>query len=177
MLPPRHSLGGRSTKSKKEYQQLQEARQRVRDDVARLIKATGQLLEPLRDLNEEQVASSVILSLLAMGVMKARSSSVNLGDEAVRQLEAELENISPGLSLVVDIERSLMFACLDETIACAVALAQCEADGISEEECIESWGPCSREFLCIWGALKGLRVSISEILGGLKPPRPSPWPE
>ena len=176
MLHPSHSLGGRNTQSKRSISSFRK-RQRVRDGVARLVKASGQLLEPLRGLNEEQVASSVILSVLTMGVMKARSSSVNLGDEPVRQLEVELGNISPGLSPVVDIERSFVFSSLDESVACATALARCDADGRSEEECGEAWGPCSEESLCIMRALEGLRGRISEILGGLRPPRPFPGPE
>ena len=155
-----------------------EARDKLAKEVERYIAVTGNVAEPLAKLNEEQVASVVALSYIARSVELAHLASTRLPQGTVTQFKDKLVSISPGLGRIVDVE-SPTFACMDESLACVIALAGCASEDPprGDEECYESWGPCAEHLYCLWPKLEAGKGRINDIFGGLKPPKPIPWPE
>lgn len=139
---------------------------------------TKHVAEPLKNLSEEQVASVIALSYLAQGIALANSPTVTLPEDIETRFKDEIGSVSPGLSRVGDAS-SIFLACFDQSVACASALASCrnEDPPRSEEDCFESWGPCGQEVMCWMRELEAMRGRINDIFGGLRPPKPIPWPE
>ena len=161
-----------------ERAQFVEARETLTAETDQLVKVTKHIAAPLKNLSEEQVASTVALWYLAQGIALAHSPTVTLPEGIATRFKDEIGTVSPGLTRVVDAS-SIRFACSDEMVACVMALAGCENEDPprSEEECFESWGPCAEQTMCLMRELEAMRGRINDIFGGLRPPRPIPWPE
>lgn len=157
---------------------LTEAREKLEQQAAQMVKVTKHIAVPLKNLSEEQVASTVALWYLAQGIALAHSPTVTLPEGIATRFKDEIGTVSPGLTRVVDAS-SIPFACSDEMVACVMALAGCENEDPprSEEECFESWGPCAEQTMCLMRELEAMRGRINDIFRGLRPPKPIPWPE
>ena len=155
---------------------LTEAREKLEQQAAQMVKATGQIAEPLKNLKEEQIASVVALSYLTRSLALANSPNVRMPGAIGSQFKDKLGSISPNLARVAT-TKSIVFACFDQSISCLSALKKCEDEGTDESKCFESWGPCAEEIYCVMGQLEAMKGRINVIFGGLRPPRPIPWPE
>ena len=157
---------------------LVEAREKLIKEVDRYIAVTENVASPLAKLNEDQIASIVALSYIARSVELVHSPNTRLARNTTIRFKDKLDSISSGLGRVTEV-KSPIFACIEESIGCVTALASCDSEDPprSEEECFESWGPCAEELSCVWGRLEAMKGRINDIFGGLRPPRPIPWPE
>lgn len=162
---------------KEAREKLEQARGELRKELKLWVEATGSLLEPLKTLNEDQVVAAVSLSLMFQSVAQATLSSTELRKEIAARFKDELTTVSAGLSRLAD-DKALRIsrAISDAELDCVSALKKCEDEGRKESECWESWGPCARAIYEVMKELEGMRGWIGDLLGGLRPPRPIPWP-
>jgi len=158
-------------------EKLAEARKKVKGQLEQLVEATGYLLEPLKKLNEEQIAAVVTLGYLVQGVKLAKYSAAKLGEEIVVRFEKELSKISPSLSPLARDSLITDRPCFSSELAYAEAMAKCEKEGKDEAHCYDAQAAMSGMASCMMKHLLQIKGRIVDILGRLKPPRPKPWPE
>jgi len=163
---------------KEKIEKLAEARKKVKGQLEQLVEATGYLLEPLKSLNEEQIAAVVTLGYLIQGVKVANYTAIKIGEDIILRFEKELSKVSPSLSdLALDIGRITDRPCFDFEVAYLGALSKCEKEGQDEAHCPEAIEPGANLAICTMKYIEKLKGRIAEILRGLKQPRPKPWPE
>jgi hypothetical protein len=135
--------------------------------VAQSVAAVGQ---PLRTLNEDQMASVAALLVMTRAVAQSEQLGSSVLGEAVW---GGLTGICPPLP-----EGDLRLgSCMDEHIAYASAMARCEEDGKTEQECDrETAGEMQATVMCEMGRIEELRQAIGRIPGRRWPPGPFPWP-
>jgi len=157
---------------KEKRKRAEQARMELRKKLVPMIKATSYLLQPLKSLNEEQVAAVVTLSLLTQGVTGAARVLPKSGKDIVASFKKELVEICPefGRSIRSD-------PCFDAEVAYVSALRKCEDEGRGESECPEAYGWMGALVQCDMKKLENLKGIIKDIRGELKPPKPTPWPE
>ena len=155
-------------------EKLEGARKKLEKQLQQLVRATAELLKPLKSLKEEQIAAIVTLGYLVQGIMQVKSSVAKLGDAMVVRFEKALAAVSPGLAHAVR-HTDIFAGCFAQDLEYATAMAKCEKDERDEDECWEAWG--AGAVMCRMEKLNELGKYVEDILGGLKPPKPSPWPE
>lgn len=169
-MKKRTNLGGEIVKEKR--RRAEQARKKLREKLEPMIKATSYLLEPLKTLNEEQVAAVVTLSLLTQGVTGAARALPKSGKDVVASFKKELVGICPELQRGIRSD-----PCFDLEITYLSALKKCEDEGRREDECWEAYGWEDALVHCYMKKLENSKGTIRDILSKLKPPKPTPWPE
>lgn len=140
-----------------------------------MVQSLAYIGEPLKDLTDEQMAS--VAALLAMTRVAAQSE----GLEAVASASlsegfwVELPEICPPMPEVIQLK---LGGCLGEELAYATAMARCEDEGKSEDECEREAAPeLSAAVMCRMRQIEEMRGIIGRIPGRRWPPDPFPWPE
>lgn len=130
------------------------------------LKSVG---EPLKRLSPEQQASVAALVLMTRVATEQQFARSKL----LQGLWTDVPDFCPAL-------RSVSFSrggCLDAEIAYASAMAKCEADGKSEDECDRQTAPeLAATVSCQMRELQALAGIIHGIPGRAWPPGPFPWP-
>jgi len=157
---------------KEKRKRAEQARKELRKKLEPMIKATSYLLEPLKSLNEEQVAAAVTLSLLTQGVTGAARVLPKSGKDIVASFKKELVGVCLEFGRVIRSD-----PCFDAEVAYVSALKKCEDEGRSEGDCWEAHGQMGTLAQCGMKKLEKLKGIIEDIRGGLKPSKPTPWPE
>ncbi len=135
--------------------------------VARSLAFVGQ---PLRDLNDEQMAS--VAALLVMTRVAAQTERL-AGGALAESFWAEVPEICPPLPQV-DLQ---LGDCLDAHIAYASAMARCLDEGKTEDQCDrETAGEMSATVICEMRKIEEMKEIIGRIPGRDWPPGPFPWP-
>jgi len=157
---------------KEKRKRAEQARKELIGKLEPMIKATSYLLEPLKSLSEEQVAAVVTLSLLTQGVMSAARMLPKSKKDIVGRFTKELVGICP------EFQRSIRSdPCFDAEVSYVSALKKCQDEGRGEDDCLEAHGWMSALASCGMKELEKSKGIITDIRRGLKPPRPTPWPE
>ncbi|MFW9855004.1 MAG: hypothetical protein ACFFFG_08075 [Candidatus Thorarchaeota archaeon] len=156
-------------------QELKQARQKLANELDEFVKASRSLLEPLKELNETQIAAIVTLGYSMRVIFLAGRPTANLSQEILTDFKEVIDETCPPLgkvSLAKD-------PCLEATISYVAALAKCEAEDPprSEEECFEAWGAGAEAVMCTMKELEEMKERLADIFGRLRPPRPIPWPK
>jgi len=158
---------------KQDRERLLEARKSLEISVGQVADATSRLLEPLRDLNDEQRDAVVMLGLLIQGIALIKRPPAMMSEDILLRFKEELDAICPPLGEVA----LSMDPCFDATVSYLSALKDCEDEGRSEAECPEAWGPGAQAVMCTMKMLEEkIKPAIGTLLGGQKPPKPIPWP-
>ena len=158
---------------KKDKQPLKNARQLLSNELHKFVKASGNLLEPLKELNDTQVAALVTLGFSIRIIMLAGRAATNLHKDILRDFKEVVDEICPPLGKVA-IDQD---PCFESTVSYVSALKSCEDEDPprDEEECFEAWGPGAQAVMCIMKELEDMRAQLGDLFGRLKPPRPFPW--
>jgi hypothetical protein len=153
--------------------ELEEARQQLARELDSLVKASGDLLEPLKGLDESQIAAVVTLGFAMRVVMLAGRPAAKIDRGILTQLEETIYEVCPPLGSI-SISRD---PCLEASIQYAQALKECQDEGRDEDNCPEAWGYGGQTVMCAMKEVEEMKRQIEDILGGMEPPRPFPWPE
>jgi hypothetical protein len=139
------------------------ARKSLERSVSQVVGATSRLLEPLRDLNDEQRDAVVMLGLLMQGIALAKRPPTMLNEDILARFKEELDAICPPLGEVT----ISMDPCFEATVSYASALKRCEDEdeGRREEECFEAWGPGAQAVMCTMKMIEEMKAEIETRLG------------
>lgn len=157
---------------KEKREKAEQARKELRGKLELMIRATSQLLEPLKKLDKEQVAAVVTLSLLTQGVVGTARVLPKAGKDIVARFKKELVGISPEFGRVIQSDR-----CFDTEVAYVSALKKCDDEGRGEDQCWEAYGSLDSLAYCAMKKIEESKRIIEEMRLDLKPPKPTPWPE
>ncbi len=147
----------------------------VRDEVmGNVIKEAQRLADALVSLPEVQRAAAVGLVLLGQAVAAHSRSQVRRNAVAAEAFTTLVGKLSP-VGEVEPIGGRLLRGCIDESIAYASAMARCEQEGKTTEQCDqENWQDAAKEVDCQLRALDKLRGFMQRLTG--RPPWPQPPP-
>ena len=151
---------------------LEGFRDKLTKKINQWVNVIPNLLEPLKDLKENQMAAVVALGFLTRWFMVANAPAVKLGADIVARFKTEIDTVCPDFSKVLTRD-----PCFEAEIEYATAMSKCKEEGRDEDECHEAWGPGARAVQCTMEELEILGQKIKDIYRRLTPPRPIPWPE
>ncbi len=157
----------------RDRERLTSSRSSLEKSVSQLVGATRSLLEPLRDLNDEQRDAVIMLGLLMQGIALAKRPPARMSQDILAHFKAELDAICPplgGLAISED-------PCFEATVSYVSALTKCQDEGRREEQCFEAWGPGAEAVMCTMKMMEAMKTEIGTMLGRQKPPKPTPWPD
>lgn len=152
-----------------------EAAVKLDKNLRQMALATKQIVAPLKALTAEEMVSVVSLIMVSNNLAAARAGGIEFEKEIREIFARELEAISPGLGKAI-LPGSYRGGCWDQSIAYVSALVSCEEDGRSEAECWEAYGLSEALMACEMKEMAKLKEEIKDLWGGLKPPKPDPWP-
>jgi len=155
-----------------ESERILGARESLEKSVGQIVAATSKLLEPLKELNDEQKDAVVTLGLLIQGITFAKRPPVMMSEDILIQFQEELNEICPPLGEITIAKEP----CFEATVSYASAMQKCEDEGKSEEECPEAWGAGYQSIMCAMKKIEEIKDDIRNILDGQRPPKPIPWP-
>ena len=160
---------------KKDRESLDKARQMLANELNKLAKVSGSLLEPLKDLDELQIAALVTFGHLIRIIQLAGRPTMNIDEGILNRLNGIIDGICPPLGRV-ELSRD---PCFDASVSYASALQKCrdEDPPRDEDECFEAWGPGAQSVMCTMRELEEMKGQLGDIFGRLRPPRPFPWPK
>ncbi|MEE9555403.1 MAG: hypothetical protein V3W18_14035 [candidate division Zixibacteria bacterium] len=145
-------------------------------NLRQMAMATKQIAAPLKALTPEEMVSVASLIMVSNNLTAARAGGIEFEKEIREIFVAELVAISPELGKAVA-PGIFGGACWDQSLAYASAMASCEKDGTSEEDCWEANGALGTLMGCEQREMARLKEEIKDLWGGLKPPKPDPWPD
>jgi len=158
---------------KKSKQELENARKKLANELDKFVKASRNLLEPLKGLNDTQIAALVTLGYSMRVIMLAGRPTAKVDKVILSRFKEVVDEVCPPLGNVA-ISKD---PCFEATVSYLSALKKCEDDGRDEDECFEAWGPGGQAVMCTMKELENMRGQLADIFGRLKPPRPFPWPK
>jgi hypothetical protein len=155
--------------------ELENARQKLANELDKLVKVSENLLAPLKAVNENQMAALVMLGFSVRLILLAGRPTANLDQRILEDFKVVIDDICPPLGEVA-ISKD---PCFETSISYASALQQCQNEDPprDEDECFEAWGPGAQAVMCTMRELEEMRGRLEDIFGRLKPPRPFPWPK
>ena len=145
--------------------------------VRSLLSITADMVKRLQSLPDDDKQAVVATVALSQIVAAYAHSRTRPDETIVAGFYEAFGALSPGISGRID-SRSIVFACLDESIAYASAMARClEDDNKSEVQCDkESASAASAELLCMMGQIEALKGVLGNIFEFKFPPGPQPRP-
>jgi hypothetical protein len=154
---------------------LDTARQELTNELDKLVKSSRNLLEPLRKLDELQIAALVMFGYLMRIIQLAGRPAANIDEGILNRLNGVIDEICPPLGRVV-ISKD---PCFDASTSYVAALKKCRGEDPprSEDECFEAWGPGARAVMCTMRELEEMKGQMGDIGGRLKPPGPISLPK
>lgn len=158
---------------KKNKQELENSRQKLENELDGYVKVLGNLLEPLKELNETQVAALVTLGFSMRAIMLAGRPTARIDEGILARFKEVVDEICPPLGKVT-ISKD---PCFEATVSYLSALKECEDEGRNEDECPKAWGYGAQAVMCTMKELEEMKGQLVDIFGRLKPPRPIPWPK
>ena len=158
---------------KKDVKRLKIAREKLAKQLNGLIKASEKLLEPLKDLDEEQTAALVALVYSTRLIMFAGRPAAKLDKRILARFKRAVDEICPPLG-TISVSRD---PCFEASVQYVQALKKCEDEGRSEEECFEAGRYGAQAVGCTMEELEEMRGKLRDMFGRIKPPRPLPWPK
>jgi len=167
-----HRVGGVTMKKKKK-QEFENARQKLANELDKFVKVSRNLLEPLKGLNEIQVAALVTLGFLMRAITLAGRPTAKIDKRIMTRFKEVVDEICPPLGKVT-ISKD---PCFEATVSYLSTLKKCEDEGRNEDECFEAWGYGASAVMCTMKELEEMKGQLADIFGRLKPPRPIPWPK
>jgi hypothetical protein len=157
---------------RQDRERLLDAIESLEHSVSQVAEATSSLLEPLRDLDDEQRDAVVMLGLLLQSIAFIKRPPAMMREDLLVQFKEELNAVCPPLG---DAALS-MDPCISATVAYLTALKDCEDDGKTEKDCPEAWGPGAQSVMCTMKMIEEMKSEIEIRLLGQRPPKPIPWP-
>lgn len=160
---------------KTDRQELENAREKLANELDEFVKASRNLLEPLKELNETQIAALVTLGFSIRVILLAGRPTANIDQGILAGFKEVVDEICPPLGKVA-ISKD---PCFDATVSYVSALKKCKDEDPprDEDECFEAWGPGAQAVMCTMKELEEMKGQLADIFGRLKPPRPFPWPK
>lgn len=148
-----------------------------RRDVAieSLVSGGRELIQRLEGLAREEKDIVVALMAVSHFVGVYARSRARPNPKIVTDFYHNVGALSPEISRRLDL-RSIVLACLDQSIAYATAMAKClEDESKTEDECErENWPEAAAEIACVMKELEELKRAISEGIRVRFPPGPPP---
>ena len=143
----------------------------------KFFKSVRPQLDSLKRLDKEQITSVLLFSMIYQNVSLIESVYPKLGEKLKQEFFVDLEP-------VFKLRKNSSFptlSCLSELLPCAMAEKKCRDEGRKEQECFESWEPCSKYYICLMEALstwfeKFLNENINKLLRDPPPPPKIEWP-
>ena len=160
---------------KSDMESLTKARQDINTEYKKFAKAAGQLLEPLKKIDDKQVAALATFGYLTRAIHLANRPSLSIDSGTLKQFTDLVDQICPPLG-EVSIAKD---PCFEASVAYASALVSCRNDDPprDEDECFEAWGNGAQAVMCAMQDIENMKGVIGGFLGGIRPPQPFPWPE
>lgn len=154
--------------------ELDESRSKLAAEFDEMVKASSILLEPLKELNDKQLAAVATLGYMLRFTTFARRPALKIDEDILSHFEKIVDDLCPPLG-------EMSFSrdpCFEASIQYAVALKKCkDDDNREEEECHEAWGHIADAVSCTMKEMQEMKGWLSDIFGRLDPPIPIPWPE
>lgn len=153
--------------------ELEDARKKLASELDKFMQVSRNLLEPLKELNEYQIAALVTLAYSMRVIMLARRPATKIPEGILARFKEVVDEYCPPL-------RELAISkdpCLEATLSYIEALKKCQDEGLTEDDCPDAWEHGGRAVMCTMKELEEMKGKLGDIFGGLKPPRPLPWPE
>lgn len=145
--------------------------------VRSLLSVTADMVKRLHSLRDDDKQAVVAVVALSQFVAAYARSRARPDETIVSGFYEAIGALSPDISGRLDFRR-IAFACRDESIAYASAMAKCLKDGNkTEDQCeVESASQAASEVLCMMRQLEALKGIFGRIFGTKFPPGPQPRP-
>lgn len=148
------------------------AKKNLSNVLSKFVKASASLLKPLESLNEEQIAALFTLGY-SLRIFMSLEHITDKGDKAVlKNYKKVIDEICPPLGNIV-IAKDPVF---EAEVSYLSALAECEKEGKSEDECPKAWEFMAQIIMAEMKEVEEMRRELINIYNGMNPPRPFPWP-
>lgn len=155
-------------------EQAAQAREQYDSFAKQMVHSVQYIGGPLKDLNEEQMASLGALLMITRVVAQSEAFGL-LTEPTVGEFWTEVDGICPPMPQAPEFRYG---NCLDEGIAYASAMQRCLDEGKAEAECERLAAPqLAAAVVCEMRKLEEMRGVIGGIPGRRWPPGPFPWPE
>ena len=139
-----------------------------------MVQSVAYIGEPLKDLNDEQLAAVAALVVMTRVVAQSEGAEAISSSSLVEGFWAEIVEICPPMPKRIQRE---LGGCFDEELAYAQSMSRCLDEGKTEEECErEAAGELSAAVMCRMEQIEELKGFIWRIPGRRWPPGPFPWP-
>lgn len=158
---------------KKNKQELENARKKLAIEIDNYVKALGNLLKPLKDLNESQIAALIALGFSIRIIMLVRRPTTRIDEMIFKRFKEVIDDICPPLGKVT-ISKD---PCFDATVSYLSSLKQCQHEGRDEDKCFEAWEPGAQALNCTMKELDRMKKQLLDIFERLNPPIPFQWPK
>ena len=154
-------------KGKESWEKLETARKELAQKLDKAVGAMGQLLGPLKGLDDDQKAAVVALVRLTRTAMLAERPAAKVDKGILQRFEGAIYQYCPDLKVLP----SMGDPCFEATLEYLKALKSCkdEEEPRDEDECWEAHGPGGAATEC---AMKELEEAFPGILG--EDPFPQP---
>jgi len=142
-----------------------------------LLSVTHDLVKKLRSLPVKEKQAVVGLLALSQFVGVYARSRARPDETIICGFHRDIGVLSPEVAARLDF-RGHAFACRDESIAYATAMARCLEDGKkTEDRCeLENEGEMVAELLCVIKQIEAYKGIFETIFGAKFPPGPQPKP-
>ncbi|MCW4048417.1 MAG: hypothetical protein NWE89_01640 [Candidatus Bathyarchaeota archaeon] len=154
---------------------LRELRVSLSKEIKAMVSATEAMVKPLKTLDKRQIAAVNLFILERDALMGALMEAGKLDAGLVREFSNAVVSICPDLEPVV-VGSRFADPCMDHHVAYATAMARCEEDGKSEDECDDAIGPGAAAVMCEMDQLLEIKRVMEDLWIKIPEPRPFPWP-
>ena len=119
---------------KEEMQELLDPRQSIDGTLDQIVSLVRKIVEPLRELDEEQRYSVAMLGILIQAVTLANRPSSHISDDVLSRFKDQLDNICPTLGNVAISGDP----CYDASVSYAAAKQKCKEENTPTGECFDA---------------------------------------
>ncbi|TET53124.1 MAG: hypothetical protein E3J54_04940 [Actinobacteria bacterium] len=153
-------------------QELINHRQSIDETIDRLVSATEKIIEPLKELNEEQRDCVASLGLLVQAITLANRPPLKISANLLTRFKDQLDDFCHPLGTVVTIGDT----CFEANVSYAAARKKCMQDNKPEGECFEALRYKGILTNCLTNKLESTKREIGILLVRQRLQKPIPWP-
>ncbi len=156
---------------KEGMQELMDPRQSIDGMLYQVVSLARKIVEPLRDLNEEQRFSVAMLGILIQAVTLANRPSSRISADVLDRFKDQLDNICPSLgSAAISGD-----PCYEASVAYATAKQKCKDDNTPAVECFEAQKYEGILTKCLVNKLECTKREIGVLLARQTPAMTESW--
>ncbi len=156
---------------KEGMQELMDPRQSINGMLDQVVSLVRKIVDPLRDLNEEQRYSVAMLAILIQAVTLANRPSSKISTDVLDRFKDQLDNICPSLGSVAISGDP----CYEASVAYAAAKQRCKDETTPEGKCFEAQKYEGILTKCLVSKLECTKREIGVLLARQTPVSTESW--